>query len=823
MARSRWPCAAREEVIDTLVTAVRREPSSHLVRGAWGAGTSRVLLEVTSALRAAGAPVTHTVAEGDESLDADIDGAPPEAVLVVDDAQLLGSADARRLRSLALNGGRSLVLGARSGAPLAAPLEWLLAAGAMTTSDLRALASEEVADLLGQRLGSVVHGAAAHALARASAGRPAFLVDLTDEAVDRGLLVRRTGLWRLTGRSLPTAAVAERVSREVGRLDDALMARHELLCFAGCLPLTTATAVAGEAAVDRLTHAGYLVADNCGVRPEPPMVAEAIRAHLSPATRLEAARTLMADAAQGASVDQLVRWRLAAGEHPDGAQIEAAAQRSWAGGDPDGALELVRLVTDPSARCLEADLLDELGRHREAVTVLEKLEARGDVPDPLQWAAAERRASVLLWALGDADRALATSRTLADLDAGEPSAGLRAFHGAVTLYGGDPAGAAAIVEPFVDHPLQGVAATATLASARALLGEGPRSVRLARSACERSGHVVEPPAPVISLVLALGAAGRLAEARDVAREGYTTALDGSPSAQAWMALGRLRVALLTGELDDVDRFGLEAARLFRDLDQHATLRWATAGRLIGAAVAGQPAEASRLLVELDDLGSSGVRFLDSDIVRARAWGLSACGRPVEAQETAREAADLALASNAIGLAGLALHDLVRLGGHAADELEDLARRTTTDWARPRADHARALVDDDAGELLRAADRFEAIGAWIHAAEATASAGAAARRAGDGAAARAATGLLARRYESSPRARTPALVAVPFAPLTGREREVAQMAADGRSSRDIGASLGISVRTVDNHLQHAFEKLGVNSRHQLGDMLVPQRT
>jgi DNA-binding CsgD family transcriptional regulator len=52
----------------------------------------------------------------------------------------------------------------------------------------------------------------------------------------------------------------------------------------------------------------------------------------------------------------------------------------------------------------------------------------------------------------------------------------------------------------------------------------------------------------------------------------------------------------------------------------------------------------------------------------------------------------------------------------------------------------------------------------------------------------------------------------------REREIALLAAAGASSRDIADRLVISVRTVDNHLQNAYRKLGVTRRQDLPRVL-----
>ena len=50
-----------------------------------------------------------------------------------------------------------------------------------------------------------------------------------------------------------------------------------------------------------------------------------------------------------------------------------------------------------------------------------------------------------------------------------------------------------------------------------------------------------------------------------------------------------------------------------------------------------------------------------------------------------------------------------------------------------------------------------------------------------------------------------------ATLTARERQVADWLGAGKTDRDIAAILGMSHRTVQKHLQHLYEKLGVETR------------
>jgi DNA-binding CsgD family transcriptional regulator len=173
---------------------------------------------------------------------------------------------------------------------------------------------------------------------------------------------------------------------------------------------------------------------------------------------------------------------------------------------------------------------------------------------------------------------------------------------------------------------------------------------------------------------------------------------------------------------------------------------------------------------------------------------------------------------------------------ALDRLEQRAHATATRWALGLLERSRALVDEsDAaeahylraiahleatpvrtdlarahllyGEWLRRERRHEEARARLHAAYemfSTMGAEAFAERA------RGELEALGERTRRQPDASV--------ADLTAQEAQVARLAADGATNREIAAKMFISAATVDYHLRKAFRKLGVTSRAQLSSRL-----
>src|SRR5262249_43111610 len=159
----------------------------------------------------------------------------------------------------------------------------------------------------------------------------------------------------------------------------------------------------------------------------------------------------------------------------------------------------------------------------------------------------------------------------------------------------------------------------------------------------------------------------------------------------------------------------------------------------------------------------------------------ASGDSTGAAEILSEAADLGIQIGDIVGAMNALHSLARLGRAAdvVDRMAELHTRIQGPLARIRYLHTTALTQMDPIHLQEASVEFEKCGAMLLAAEASADAGVAWLRKGDGRKASAATeraGVLTRLSEG---ASTPALHSVEArARLTRAEWETARLVASG---------------------------------------------
>jgi DNA-binding CsgD family transcriptional regulator len=181
--------------------------------------------------------------------------------------------------------------------------------------------------------------------------------------------------------------------------------------------------------------------------------------------------------------------------------------------------------------------------------------------------------------------------------------------------------------------------------------------------------------------------------------------------------------------------------------------------------------------------------------------------------------------------GLSVLGRDREAAELAEEELSLARRTRSAWGETVALQALATVNQqDAVELLgQAAEGAERAGLALERARALVMLGAVSRRRGrrraaaellrEGLDAAAACGALA--VEERARGE---LVAIGLNPrrrrttgvdaLTPAERRVAELAAGGMTNPEIAQALFVSLRTVETHLTHSYQKLGIGSRKEL---------
>jgi DNA-binding CsgD family transcriptional regulator len=190
---------------------------------------------------------------------------------------------------------------------------------------------------------------------------------------------------------------------------------------------------------------------------------------------------------------------------------------------------------------------------------------------------------------------------------------------------------------------------------------------------------------------------------------------------------------------------------------------------------------------------------------AAAIALAALGQRDAATALARRAVERARRWGTERALGLALRSLALAGEDAArvGRLEEAAAALAGSPAR--LDEARVLVD--LGAALRRAGRRGAAATAL-------------RRALDLAARGGGLAVAARARDElrglGLRPRRAALAGVDA--LTGSERRVAELAAAGSSNREIAQALFVTMRTVEVHLTHAYRKLGIRSRSDLGRAL-----
>lgn len=338
-------------------------------------------------------------------------------------------------------------------------------------------------------------------------------------------------------------------------------------------------------------------------------------------------------------------------------------------------------------------------------------------------------------------------------------------------------------------------------------------------------------------------AGRLAEiAAELPRLQRTTEQVGGPYARWHLLVTRAALALARAEFDDTDRLVKEAVDHFERLGHPAAHGASVSFRLLLGHHRGHAEE--MLSPATWDFGADGRWELAARLFRAfalvdaqhldeAAAVYQRCGVP-ESWEVAPMFRLVGLAVGAQVAAALGLADDTRelserlmpyrgqyvVGGAGGTNFLGPIELTLGKCATALADWDSARV-----ELTTASSLCRQIGAPGFQVEADCELATTLAHAGDRAAA---TRLaertlpLSRALGMTPWTRRLGAMTAPDEPLTSRERDVANLVAEGLSNRGIAEALVIAERTAENHVQHILGKLGFANRAQIAAWATRQR-
>jgi len=763
-------------------------------------------------------------------------------VTVADDVALLDAASLALLGYLAAQQAIFLIATVRTGEPVPDLLTDLWRDGRLERVDLHDLSRAHVDTLLHLALGGPIEAGAGREFWEASRGNPLYLHELTLGALDSGALVERSGVWHLEDFLPATSRLLDLVEQRIGGLSAEARSVVELLALCQPVDLGYLETAAPAGVLESLERAGLVtiaVAEG-QVRLAHPMHARVVRAAMP---RLRARALLLAQAERleaagsvpGPAELQIAVWRLDAGGEPDPAVLVRGAHLARYAHDFRMVRRLMEAVPGEELDAVGALLLGEALYELGVFDASERVLARGqELPssEHIALLLAVTRAKNALWGLCQPDKALAINAAARAAVTSAPLAEeLVADEASVLTFSGQPDRALAVLGRSTGSD-QRARAVRAIAGAVALASAGRTAEALALARAGHADHVAlgdepgiaHPAMHVVNQVFALTEAGRLAEAEQVARAGAEiVASQRVPIAQIWFAINLGRVTILQGRVATARRFYAEAAGLAQSSRFAGSRRVALSGLALAHAMLGEPDAAAQALAERAGVPPFG--FLGPEQRLADAWAASAARRPAEAAEAFRAAAAEAAATGHRVTESWLLHDLMRTSGEdAAARLQELADACDSQLVSARARHAAADRARDGAALTGAADDLESLGAMLLAAEAAGGAAGAFGRAGDRRAATAALRRSTALAAACEGANTPGLLhlatvnAAAADPLSGREREVVLLAATGMASKDIAERLYLSVRTVNNHLQHAYAKLGVTSRAGLTQAL-----
>jgi DNA-binding NarL/FixJ family response regulator len=764
------------------------------------------------------------------------DGRP--LLLFVDDAHLLDDASATLLHQAATTGAATVVATVVTGEAAPDPVVALWKDELVVRLDVEPLGTDDIDALLASVLGSV-DPAAAVQFAERSRGNVLFLRELMMGALADGNLHDEGAIWQLQHDLEPSTRLVEIVEARLGRLDGDERSLVELVAYGEPLGQAELAELSDVSVAEGLERRDLLASHVDGrrlvVHLAHPLYGDVVRAR-TPALRARTITATLADAVEATEptrhtdVLRVATWRLVAGGGRPDLLFEGATIARWR---YDFALaeDLAAAALDAGAgfdaALLHAQVVSLQGRRGEAEAALAALaEEAGD--DSARGRVAVARFDNALGWLGSDDLQILDDAEDTIIDP-EWRDTLESRRLAILVQAEGPRAAVEAALPLFGRASGDALAFACRVGGYALARLG--RIEPALETADR-GEVASESVPVAQALYpwwhtvtrceALAYAGRLDEAEEIRARHHAQALeDGSTEAQA--AFATLSAAFVTdrGRVQTAVRRAREAVALNLQLGRMLLVRQDRIAAALALALTGDADAARAEVAEVEGMGLPHAARAEVDLLRARAWTEVAGGDIPAGVALLHEAVELAFAIGDRVGASTALHGIARLGraGDVCERLAKVAQQIDGTLAPARAAHALALADRDAAALVQVSEEFEAMGADLLAAEASADAAVVLRQAGEAREASAAerrTGILVDRCEGPV---TPALQATEArARLTPAERDTAVLAAAGRSNKEIAEELILSPRTVENRLQRVYEKLGISGRTEVAEAL-----
>lgn len=755
-------------------------------------------------------------------------GAP---VLVCEDVDALDTASEELLRSAALGGSCKLLATRRADrgvvereGPLGALLEPMVLSG-LDVLSTRTLASA----VAGARVGGVT-GARLHAH---TSGNPFHIVEVVRHSLESGALHPDPDGTLRARADLPlTQDLAATIDARLLRLDRSERRAVELVALGQPLQAEHLRhATVDQGIVESLKSAGLVTHGPDGLSLGHPLHTEAVLARLPPERRRRHLTRLLAAVAADPQQDRTLRVQLAVwqaelgGTIPDHTRVHAA-RAAMAVGQHEEARQLVERSTSLDAELVRAELEAVGNRPAAALQRLEWLQP-SSMTERAHIALVGSRIQLLT--LGDAEEA---ARTLEAVPIDGLPSGLRdeltAARALLLLLAGRPGEAAQLateVDPTAS-PRAAVELWVATSIAEMLAGDMVAAVRQAGDGLAGLAGLTGPdPLPFAEVQLGCTVAyadlyaGRVDAALERCREHQARHLpSGGAVAGLWSSM-RGHAELLAGNLLVARDVASDAVAVTRAQDPLGHGGLTLADNALASAMLGDLATTRQLLAELEHRPDASSPRIAVNLSRVRAWTAALEGDMSAAIGHALSGATDAAAVGYHSWALMAAHDAVRWGAApAALPILERSARGLRDarFLELLVEHARAVVDDDDARLATVAEGFLAAGARLHAAEVLQQAKSLAVRHGGP---RRATALERRIAAMGIGGAWLLRDLPPSAPLTRREQQVAQQAAAGRSNRAIATSLGVSPRTVENHLASVYSKLGITGRHELTRQLI----